>query len=159
MVIGTNKKLSSPRPRTESVLGSGLYIQCPTSSPFTHMYDRRGCEMYYADEIQVDPRALLSLDLFRVDSECVFGVVVCLGHGNIKNDRQQTPFTQVQIMSSTEPKSRPIKLEAHVLAYLGDFMNVFEESIRRQALREIHTLPSKPTTGTQKPREPPPSSR
>ena len=67
-------------------------------------------------------------------------------------------------MSSTEPKSRPIKLEAHVLAYLGDFMNVFEESIRRKALREIHALPrvpeqSKPTTGTQKPREPPPSSR
>ena len=63
-----------------------------------------------------------------------------------------------QIMSSTEPKPRPIKLEAHVLAYLGDFMNIFEESIRRKALREIHTMP-KPTTGTQKPREPPPSSR
>ena len=67
-------------------------------------------------------------------------------------------------MSSTEPKPRPIKLEAHVLAYLGDFMNVFEESIRRKALREIHALPGlpeqpKPTTGTQKPREPPPSSR
>ncbi len=64
-------------------------------------------------------------------------------------------------MSSTEPKPRPIKLEAHVLAYLGDFMNIFEESIRRQALREIHTMPRqpKPTTGIQKPREPPPSSR
>lgn len=62
-------------------------------------------------------------------------------------------------MSSTEPKPRPIKLEAHVLAYLGDFMNIFEESIRRQALREIHTLPKPSTTGTQKPREPPPSSR
>jgi hypothetical protein len=82
-------------------------------------------------------------------------------HNHIKNDRQQTPFTQVptiQPMSSTEPKPRPIKLEAHVLAYLGDFMNIFEESIRRKALREIHTMP-KPTTGTQKPREPPPSSR
>ena len=77
----------------------------------------------------------------------------------VKNDRQQTPFTQVQIMFSAEPKPRPIKLEAHVLAYLGDFMNVFEESIRRQALREIHTLPKPSTTGTQKPREPPPSSR
>lgn len=115
----------------------------------------------------MDPSTVFSLDLFRVDSECVFGVVVCLGHGNIKNDRQQTPFTQVLTMSSAEPKSRPIKLEAHVLAYLGDFMNVFEESIRRKALREIHTMPrvprppeqSKPTTGTQKPREPPPSSR
>ena len=77
---------------------------------------------------------------------------------HIKNDRRQTPFTQVQIMSSTEPKPRPIKLEAHVLAYLGDFMNIFEESIRRQALREIHTMP-RATTDTQKPREPPPSSR
>jgi hypothetical protein len=44
------------------------------------MYDRRGREMYYVDEKQkqMDPRALLSLDMFRVDSECVFGVVVCL---------------------------------------------------------------------------------
>jgi hypothetical protein len=44
------------------------------------MYDRRGREMYYADEKQkqVDPRTVFSLDLFRVDSECVFGVVVCL---------------------------------------------------------------------------------
>jgi hypothetical protein len=42
------------------------------------MYDRRGREMCYADEIQMDPRALLGLDLFRVDSECVFGVVMCL---------------------------------------------------------------------------------
>jgi hypothetical protein len=117
------------------------------------MYDCRGREMYYVDEKQVDLRTVSGVDLFRLDSECVFGVVVCL-----KNDRRQTPFTQVQIMSSTEPKPRPIKLEAHVLAYLGDFMNIFEESIRRKALREIHTMP-KPTTGTQKPREPPPSSR
>jgi hypothetical protein len=100
MVIGRNKKLSAPRPRTESVLGSGLYIQCSTSPPFTHMYDRRSREMYYVDEKQkqMDPRTVFSLDLFRVDSECVFGVVMCLGHGNIKNDRQQTPFTQVQII-------------------------------------------------------------
>ena len=86
-------------------------------------------------------------------------------HKHIKNDRRQTPFTQVQIMSSTEAKPRPIKLEAHVLAYLGDFMNIFEESIRRKALREIHTMPvpgpgpGPGSTGTQKPREPPPSSR
>ena len=78
MVVRTNKELSAPRPRTESVLGSGLYIQCPTSPPFTHMYDCRGREMYYDYEIQMDPRALLGLDLFRVDSECVFGVVLCL---------------------------------------------------------------------------------
>jgi 23S rRNA maturation mini-RNase III len=65
-------------------------------------------------------------------------------------------------MSSTEAKPRQIKLEAHVLAYLGDFMNIFEESIRRKALREIHTMPEQPkppTTGNQKPREPLPSSR
>jgi hypothetical protein len=42
------------------------------------MYDRRGREMYYVDETQMDSRALLSLDLFRVDSECVFGVVMCV---------------------------------------------------------------------------------
>jgi hypothetical protein len=44
------------------------------------MYDRRGREMYYADEKQkqMDPSTVFSLDLFRVDSECVFGVVVCL---------------------------------------------------------------------------------
>ena len=46
------QELSDPRPRTESVLGSGLYIQCPTSPPFTHMYDCRGREMYYVDEKQ-----------------------------------------------------------------------------------------------------------
>jgi len=78
MVVRTNKKLSAPRPRTESVLGSGLYIQCPTSPPFTHMYDRRGREMYYDYETQMDPRTVFSLDLFRVDSECVFGMVMCL---------------------------------------------------------------------------------
>jgi len=38
-----------------------------------------------------------------------------------------------------EAKPRPIKLEAHVLAYLGDFMNLFEESVRRQILKEINT--------------------
>ena len=72
------QKLSAPRPRTESVLGSGLYIQCPTSPPFTHMYDCRGREMYYVDEKQVDLRTISGVDLFRLDSECVFGVVVCL---------------------------------------------------------------------------------
>jgi len=41
--------------------------------------------------------------------------------------------------SPMEAKPRPIKLEAHVLAYLGDFMNLFEESVRRQILKEINT--------------------
>ena len=40
--------------------------------------------------------------------------------------------------SPMEAKPRPIKLEAHVLAYLGDFMNIFEESIRRQTLKEVN---------------------
>lgn len=78
MVVRRNKELSATWPRTESVLGSGLYIQCPTSPPFTHIYDRRGCEMYYDYEIQMDPRTVSGVDLFRVDSECVFGMVVCL---------------------------------------------------------------------------------
>ena len=36
-----------------------------------------------------------------------------------------------------EPKSRHITLEAHVLAYLGDYMNVMEESIKRLAQQEL----------------------
>ena len=36
-----------------------------------------------------------------------------------------------------EPKPRPITLEAHVLAYLGDLMTLFEESIKRLAQQEI----------------------
>jgi hypothetical protein len=49
------------------------------------MYDCRGREMYYADEKQkqMDHRTVSGVDLFRVDSECVFGVVVCLEHKNI----------------------------------------------------------------------------
>ena len=49
-----------------------------------------------------------------------------------------------------EAKPRPIRLEAHVLAYLGDFMNIFDESIRRSVLKEINTpsltKPAAPTT-------------
>ena len=44
-----------------------------------------------------------------------------------------------------EAKPRPIKLEAPVLAYLGDFMNLFEESVRRQILKEINTPSDSPT--------------
>jgi len=39
--------------------------------------------------------------------------------------------------SRPTPKSRIIKLEAHVLAYLGDFMSVYEESVKRLALAAI----------------------
>jgi len=40
-------------------------------------------------------------------------------------------------MERPEPKPRPIKLEAHILAYLGDFMSVFEESVKRLALAQL----------------------
>jgi hypothetical protein len=32
------------------------------------------------------------------------------------------------------PKPRPIKLEAHILAYLGDFLQTFEESVKRRVI-------------------------
>jgi hypothetical protein len=34
------------------------------------------------------------------------------------------------LQSSQTPVHRTIKLEAHVLAYLGQYMNTFEESIK-----------------------------
>lgn len=36
-----------------------------------------------------------------------------------------------------KPKPRPLKLEAHILAYLGDFMSVFEESVKRKAIQTL----------------------
>ena len=39
--------------------------------------------------------------------------------------------------SRPEPKPRPIKIESHILAYLGDFMSVFEESVKRVAKQEV----------------------
>lgn len=39
--------------------------------------------------------------------------------------------------SRPTPKPRPLKLEAHILAYLGDFMSVFEESIKRVAINTL----------------------
>jgi hypothetical protein len=43
----------------------------------------------------------------------------------------------------TKPQPRPLKLEAHVLAYLGDFMSVFEESVKRLAKSNIQKLQDK----------------
>jgi hypothetical protein len=57
-----------------------------------------------------------------------------------------------------EAKPRPIKLEAHVLAYLGDFMNIFEESIRRQVLKEINN-PTPSASHLSSEDKPPPSAR
>jgi len=37
-------------------------------------------------------------------------------------------------------KPRPLKLEAHILAYLGDFMSVFEESVKRLAINTLKPL-------------------
>ena len=37
-------------------------------------------------------------------------------------------------------KPRPLKLEAHILAYLGDFMSVFEESVKRLAISTLKPL-------------------
>jgi hypothetical protein len=44
------------------------------------------------------------------------------------------------------PKPRPLKLEAHILAYLGDFMSVFEESVKRLATTSLEKGGS-PNTG------------
>lgn len=32
-----------------------------------------------------------------------------------------------------KPKPRFLKLDAHILAYLGDFMSMFEKSVQQQA--------------------------
>ena len=37
-----------------------------------------------------------------------------------------------------KPKPRPLKIEAHLLAYLGDLLNHYEEAIRRIARQEAH---------------------
>jgi hypothetical protein len=34
-------------------------------------------------------------------------------------------------MPPPPPKPRPIRLESHILAYFGDYMNLFEESVKR----------------------------
>jgi hypothetical protein len=38
----------------------------------------------------------------------------------------------------TKTTPRPLKIEAHVLAYLGDFMNIFEASVKRLANSLTH---------------------
>ena len=43
-----------------------------------------------------------------------------------------------------KPKPRPLKLEAHILAYLGDFMSVFEESVKRTAIQTLKSSNQKP---------------
>jgi hypothetical protein len=44
-----------------------------------------------------------------------------------------------------KPKPRYIKLDAHILAYLGDFMTIFEKSVQQQA-RNLASLQSQPAS-------------
>lgn len=60
------------------------------------------------------------------------------------------PFNTMPTSEEKEkptPKPRPIKLEAHILAYLGDFLQTFEESVKRRII-SIQKLPS-PSPGDQ----------
>ena len=47
---------------------------------------------------------------------------------------------------------RTVKVDAHVLAYLGDYMNIFKESISKQAKdilrKETKPMAKKPPTNT-----------
>jgi hypothetical protein len=43
-----------------------------------------------------------------------------------------------------KPKPRFLRVEAHILAYLGDFMNSFEKSIQQQA-RNLASQQSTPS--------------
>ena len=40
-------------------------------------------------------------------------------------------------MADVEPKPRHIVLEAHIVAYVGDYLTVFEEAIKRIAQQEV----------------------
>ena len=55
------------------------------------------------------------------------------------------------MLQNPEPikgKPRPLKIEAHILAYFGDFLNTFEESVKRVAINEVKTLkPLSPSPG------------
>jgi hypothetical protein len=51
-------------------------------------------------------------------------------------------------MSTVEPKPRPLTLEAHVLAYLGDYMTMLEESVKRVAQQELKAEPFKKAEST-----------
>jgi hypothetical protein len=40
------------------------------------------------------------------------------------------------------PKSRPLVVEAHILAYLGQYINVFEKKMRERILKEADKVQS-----------------
>ncbi len=48
----------------------------------------------------------------------------------LQMDKSSSPAGPSFPTGPTGPLSRTIKLEAHVLAYLGQYMNTFEESIK-----------------------------
>ena len=64
------------------------------------------------------------------------------------NPIPQPPLTPM------EPKPRPLRVPIHILAYFGDYMTQFEESIKRlanQAAQEKKADKYKTQSNTQKP--------
>jgi hypothetical protein len=45
-----------------------------------------------------------------------------------------------------EAKPRPLVVEAHILAYLGQYMNVFEKKMRERIQKEADKLPKVSST-------------
>ena len=41
------------------------------------------------------------------------------------------------------PRPRPLEVDAHILAYLGDFMIIFEQLVKKKAIEEIAQTPNK----------------
>lgn len=54
-----------------------------------------------------------------------------------------------------KPQPRPLKIEAHILAYLGDLLNHYEEAIKKIAKQESGKQevrsPNTPMQGASKP--------
>jgi hypothetical protein len=44
-----------------------------------------------------------------------------------------------------KPQPRPLKIEAYILAYLGDLLNHYEEAIKKIAKQEASKILSTPT--------------
>jgi hypothetical protein len=48
--------------------------------------------------------------------------------------------------SASEAKPRPLKLDSHILAYLGDYITVYEETIKRLARKASNSQYSQAQT-------------
>jgi len=60
----------------------------------------------------------------------------------------------------SQPQKRPIKIEAHILAYLGDLMTLFEESVKNAvAASATATATTQSHSNIQKREEPSPGVR